>query len=167
MVARSAVSRHAVRKVDDHRVVALRLKVVDDEGEVLEETPEDAPYVYLHGQDQLLGPVERALDGKEPGDRVELTVPPDDAFGERLAQPERTVPRDVLPSDVEPRPGTAIALEEDGEIFPVWIVAATDAHLRVSLSHPWAGKQVTFEAEVLKVREPTPEELERGRPDGV
>ena len=56
-----------------------------------------------------------------------------------------------------------IAIVDDGVSLPAWVVRATDAHVVVSLSHPWANGAVKMVAEVLKIREADADELEEGR----
>lgn len=161
------MSRDEAVKVARDRVVALRFTLKDDAGDLLEEGTDDDPLVYLHGHGELLDAIEAALEGKEVGDRTTLTLPPEDGFGPREDDAERTLPRDLIPEDEPLEPGTAFAIEDDGEVTPVWVVRATDTHVVVSLCHPYAGKTVTFELEVLKIRDATEGELEHGHSHGL
>ena len=161
------MSRDEAVKVTKDRVVALRFTLKDDDGELLEEGTDEEPLVYLHGHGELIDGLEAVIEGKEVGDRATVTLPPEEAFGEIEEDGERTLPRDLIPEDEPLEPGTAFAIEDDGDVLPVWVVRATDAHIIVSLSHPYAGKTVTFDVEVLKIREATEEELEHGHSHGL
>ena len=59
------------------------------------------------------------------------------------------------------------SLLSDGELLPVWVVRATRSHVVVSLSHPYAGKTLTFQLDVVRVRDASPEELASGRAHGL
>lgn len=161
------MSRDKAVKVEQDRVVVLRFTLKDDAGNLLDEGTDEEPLVYLHGHEELLDPVEEALAGKEVGDRTSVTLTPEEGFGRKIDDAERTLPRDLLPEDAPVEPGTAFAIEDDGDLTPVWVVRATDAHVVVSLCHPYAGKTVTFDLEVLKIRDATEEELEHGHAHGL
>src|SRR5262245_54579379 len=62
-------------------VVTLKYSLFDAEGQLIEESKE--PIVYLHGgYDKTFPKVEEALGNKQPGDKVSVTMEPEDAFGE-------------------------------------------------------------------------------------
>src|SRR5690606_14654797 len=129
---------------------------------VLEEASEAAPFVYLHGRDNLVPALETALSGREVGERFEVELEADEAFGRPREGEEQVIPRDVLPLDVTIPPGTSISIRDDDEVRPAWIVREVGNHLVIRLSHPLAAERVRFELEVLKVRDARPDELARG-----
>jgi FKBP-type peptidyl-prolyl cis-trans isomerase SlyD len=160
-----AVTRQRADKVEDGRVVALSFTLTTEKGEERASASSDAPFVYLHGHGELLEILETNLSGREVGERFTLEIPPNEGFGVEEADPERVIPRDAL--GAEPVVGAQIVIEDDGDRRPAWIVRATPAHVVLRLSHPWANGTMKLDAEVLKIREATEAELERGRAETI
>lgn len=155
-------------KIEDNRVVALTFVLTDvDGGEELERATESEPLLYLHGHDNLMPGLEAALAGRGVGDRFEVELAPDDAFGPRIPDAERIVPRDAFPGDVELEAGMELAMESDGELIPFWIKEVMDDHVRIDLNHPFSGRTVRFSGEITRIREATREELDHGHPHGL
>ena len=147
-------------RVETDNVVVLTFSVRDGE-RLLMEAGVDAPFVYLHGRGALIASLEEALTGREVGERFEFALDPSVGFGVPRADPERVIPRDVLPEGPL-APGLSLTLRDDDGEHPAWVVREVGNHVVVSLSHPLSAKAGVFEAEVLKVREATVRELERG-----
>jgi FKBP-type peptidyl-prolyl cis-trans isomerase SlyD len=150
-------------KIAKDTVVSLRYELFDAEGELLEKTEE--PVSYLHGgYDGIFPTVEEALHGKNVGDKCNVTMQPDDAFGEYDHQLVEVEPRSSFPKEVavgmqfEGAPESAD--EEDFLLFTV--VDVTDDEVTVDGNHPLAGKTLTFNCTVTGVRPATAEELEHG-----
>jgi FKBP-type peptidyl-prolyl cis-trans isomerase SlyD len=144
-------------------VVSLRYELFDSEGELLEKIED--PVSYLHGgYDGIFPLVEEALHGKKTGDHCEVTMQPDDAFGEYDHTLVEVEPRNAFPNDVEVgmqfEGGPENSEEEDFILFTV--VDVTDDEVTVDGNHPLAGKALTFNCTVTGVRPATAEELEHG-----
>jgi FKBP-type peptidyl-prolyl cis-trans isomerase SlyD len=112
---------------------------------------------YLHGgYGGLLPGLERAVEGKAPGETVSVQLEPEDAFGEYDA--------DLLRLEPAERYGEGIAagmeVEEDGSLYLVTDVAGGKVVL--DGNHPLAGMALRFVLEVLAVRIAKPEEISRG-----
>ncbi len=150
-------------KIAKDTVVSLRYELFDSEGELLEKIED--PVSYLHGgYDGIFPLVEEALHGKKTGDHCEVTMQPDDAFGEYDHTLVEVEPRNAFPNDVEVgmqfEGGPENSEEEDFILFTV--VDVTDDEVTVDGNHPLAGKALTFNCTVTGVRPATAEELEHG-----
>jgi len=87
-------------RIDPGTVVTIAYELRDADGEALEE--EGAEMAYLHGGFGGIFPkVEAALEGKNPGDEMAVTLEPDDAFGEYDAELLRVEPRNRFPAEIE------------------------------------------------------------------
>jgi FKBP-type peptidyl-prolyl cis-trans isomerase SlyD len=112
---------------------------------------------YLHGgYGELFAALERVLEGKAPGESVQIQLEPEDAFGEYDA--------DLLRVEPAERYGEGLAVgmevEEDERFYTVTNVAAGKAVL--DGNHPLAGIALRFSCEVVSVRSAKPEEISRG-----
>jgi FKBP-type peptidyl-prolyl cis-trans isomerase SlyD len=141
-------------------VVALDLELADLWGNPLQ-TQERIR--YLHGHDEILPALERALEGKEAGGKLALKLEPEDAFGEYDERLLRVEPRAGFPEVLEAGmqfegvPGG----EQDGVIYTVTDVAGDKVVL--DGNHPLAGIAIEFRATVREVRGATADEIEAGR----
>jgi FKBP-type peptidyl-prolyl cis-trans isomerase SlyD len=111
---------------------------------------------YLHGgYGELLEALERALDGRSPGEAVQLQLEPEQAFGEYDAELLRVEPA--------ARYGEGIAIgmevEEDARFYRITDVAGGKVVL--DANHPLAGMALRFSLEIVTVRSASPEEIRR------
>ena len=119
------------------------------------QAPSDLTYLP-GGYGELLAALERALEGKAPGESVRIQLEPEDAFGEYDA--------DLLRLEPAERYGEGIAVgmevEEDARLYIVTDIAGGKAVL--DGNHPLAGIALRFSLEVLAVRSAKPEEIAQG-----
>jgi FKBP-type peptidyl-prolyl cis-trans isomerase SlyD len=153
-------------RIDSGTVVTLEYEVRNVDGQPLEEA--DAKMAYLHGGFGGIFPkVEEALEGQEVGHEFEVTLDPDDAFGEYDAELMRVEPRDTFPETLEVGmqfEGVPGDNEDEARIYTVTDIAADQ--VVVDANHPWAGERLWFRCVVKDVRRATPEELRHGHPHG-
>lgn len=155
-------------KVTPPCVVSLTWKLTDTLGDVLDEC--DEPVECLVGGHDLLASIERALEGREPGERLQLHLEPKDAFGdfdERLIflEPRSAFPRELevgmafegLPPGCNPEaPRDRIYFVS--EIYP--------DHVVLDGNHPLAGMALRLSLHLHGVREATVDEVGRGSAGG-
>ena len=153
-------------RIESGRVVRLEYEMKDCDGEPVED--ENASLEYLHGGFGGIFPkVEEALEGKDVGHEVKLTLEPDDAFGEYDAQLLRVEPRDRFPKEIE------IGMHFEGvpgdradEAMIYTVTDVTPDSVVVDGNHPLAGERLFFRAKVSGVRAATEEEMEHGHVHG-
>jgi FKBP-type peptidyl-prolyl cis-trans isomerase SlyD len=153
-------------RIEPGRVVRLEIELKDCDGESVED--EGAELEYLHGGFGGIFPkVEQALDGKEVGQEVAVTLEPEDAFGEYDAELLRVEPRASFPATLEVGmrfEGVPGDREEEALIYTVTDV--TPDTVVVDGNHPLAGERLWFRAKVSDIRVATPEELAHGHVHG-
>lgn len=136
-----------------------------ESGELIETTGGDTPLAYLHGSGVLVPGLEEALAGCSAGQRVDLDLPPEKAFGVPSGREPARVRRTELPRGTDWAPGMSIVVRaEDGTLAELWVTRAKGAWVWVSADHPLAGKMVSFEVVVAAVRVASPEEQAHGHP---
>jgi FKBP-type peptidyl-prolyl cis-trans isomerase SlyD len=153
-------------QISSGTVVTLQYEVRDAKGRPLEE--EGATLTYLHGGFGGIFPkVEEALDGKAVGDEANLTLEPDDAFGEYDAELIRVEPRDRFPKEIEVgMQFEGVPDDEENEAIIYRVTDVTPEKVVVDANHELAGERLWFRATVQDVRKATDEELEHGHAHG-
>ena len=134
--------------------MSLRLEIHDAQGVKLEAASD---HTYLHGgYGEMLPALERALEGKAPGESVMLQLEPEDAFGEYDADLLRVEPAERYGKGIV----AGMEVEEDSRFYTVTDVA--DGKVVLDGNHPLAGMALRFSCEVLTVRSAKAEEISRG-----
>jgi FKBP-type peptidyl-prolyl cis-trans isomerase SlyD len=154
-------------KIAKDTVVSLSYELFDSTGDLLEQV--EIPISYLHGgYDGIFPLVEEALQGKGVGDKISVTMQPDDAFGEYEHGLVEVESRSSFPKEVavgmQFEGGPEGADDDDYMMFTV--IEVTDDEVTVDGNHPLAGKTLTFDCTVTGVRPATGEELAHGHVHG-
>ena len=155
--------------ITQDQVVSIHYTLTDDGGEVLDSSGDGAPLSYLHGRGNLIPGLERELAGKSPGDKLQVKIPPADAYGEYDRALVQRVPRRTLKGVPNVRVGMRLHAQTEQGPRAVTVTQVTGDMVTLDGNHPLAGKNLNFEVEVTGVREATAEELSHGHvhgPDG-
>ncbi len=147
-------------------VVTLHYKVSAEDGTQLDSSEGKEPLTVMHGRRFLIEGLEEALEGREKGDAFSVTVEPEKAYGHRADALVQKVPKTMFEGmDVEV--GMSFrATTPQGE-QSVIVVETSEEEVVVDGNHPLAGVPLTFEVEVVDVRDATAEELEHGHAHGA
>ena len=150
-------------KIAKDTVVSLNYELFDSSGELLEKVEEQISYLH-GGYDGIFPLVEEALHGKSVGEKIGVTMQPDDAFGEYDHSLVEVEPRSSFPKEVAVGMQFEGAPEasDDEDFLLFTVVEVTDDEVTVDGNHPLAGKTLTFNCTVTGVRKATAEELEHG-----
>lgn len=145
-----------------NRVVSIEYTLTGEDGSVLDTSRGDEPISYVHGSGTLVEALEEIMEGKGPSDTIKLTLPPEKAYGVRDDSIIFTLPRAQFGPGDEPEIGMQIMLQGDGDGRMVTVVAKDENEVTVDGNHPLAGLTLTFDVEIVDVREATAEEIEHG-----
>jgi FKBP-type peptidyl-prolyl cis-trans isomerase SlyD len=148
--------------VSSGKLVALTYRITDEGGSVLEHN--DLPVSYIHGgQVELVGGMDRRIEGCRVGDEVEFRVTPDQGFG--LHDPSLTFTDNIDNVPPEFRVlGAEVPMQSDsGEVRSFFVTRIANGRLTVDGNHPLAGKTLSVRVKITEVREPTRDELVEDR----
>ncbi|MFE3189772.1 peptidylprolyl isomerase [Nocardia sp. NPDC059240] len=149
------------------KVVSIEYTLTDDDGEVLDTSVGDEPLIYLHGAENIVDGLEKALEGRNAGDEVVVVVEPEDGYGEYLAELVSTVERDAFVGIDELEVGMEFEAEApDGDSQIVVVRAVDGDEVTIDANHPLAGQRLHFAVKVIDIRDATADELEHGHPHG-
>ncbi|NDJ56079.1 peptidylprolyl isomerase [Enterobacteriaceae bacterium 4M9] len=153
-------------KVAKDLVVSLAYQVRTEDGVLVDESPVSAPLDYLHGHGSLISGLEKALEGHDVGDKFDVNVGANDAYGQFDDNLVQRVPKDVFMGVDELQVGMRFLAETDQGPVPVEITEVGDDYVVVDGNHMLAGQNLNFSVEVVAIREATAEELAHGHVHG-
>jgi len=146
-------------KIEKDKVVQFNYKLSDSNQNQLEQSDSKVPMAYLHGHGNLLKGLENALDGKEVGDSFSITLEPKDAYGEFQDNAEQRIPMKHLQGAKNWKKGMIGVVETKQGRKQVTVVKAGKFMVTVNFNHPFAGKTLTFEVDIVDIRDATAEEV--------
>ena len=138
-----------------------------EDGSVFDSTEEQgSPLEFQVGANQVIEGFEKAIVAMDLDEEKEITLKPDEAYGERQDDMVRDIPKENMPADELEEGMTLMATLPTGMQVPVTVVKITDDHVKIDLNHPLAGKSISFEFELLDLRDATEEEMKAGHIHG-
>lgn len=154
----------AAQQSVEHGIIVKLEYTLQIEEELVESTDDDGPIEFLQGYGEIIPGLEAALYGMEVNQEKEVTVDPDDGYGEYDDDAFEEVPLEIFPEEMDLSLGMPVELyDEDAEETVEGFISEirTDTVL-IDLNHPLAGETLNFKVKVVGLRAPTPEELEHG-----
>jgi FKBP-type peptidyl-prolyl cis-trans isomerase SlyD len=148
------------------KVVTIHYTLTDKDGEVLDSSVGEEPLSYLHGRGNIIIGLEKALDGKKAGEKLQVTVAPEEAYGEKNESLVMQVPRAAFKDIEDLQPGMRFQIQGNEGVQVVTVTDIAETEVTVDGNHPLAGEELTFDVEVTDVREATEEELSHGHVHG-
>ncbi len=159
------VTIYPTMKIAQNTVITLNYSMFDKDNQLIDKNVE--PIVYLHGgYDNILPPVEAALEGHGVGDTVKVSMKAEEAFGEIEDSLIREEDVGLFPPDIEVGMMFETRDPETEEAHHFRITHIDAGKVTVDGNHPLAGMPLRFEATVLDVREATDEEIVHGHVHG-
>ncbi|MBU2862808.1 peptidylprolyl isomerase [Reinekea forsetii] len=139
---------------------------LSEAGKQIESSFDTDPLVYLHGHSGMLEGVEAALEGKAAGDKIEVTLSPEKAYGEIKENAIQRIPLKHLQGAKKWKAGMTAIVESNQGRKQVTLVKVGKFNADCDLNHPLAGKTLDFSIEILNVRTAEPEEVAHGHVHG-
>ncbi len=153
--------------IANQHVVAIDYTLSNDAGEVIDSSAGAEPLVYLHGAGNIIAGLENALAGKAVGDELEVSIEPEDAYGEYSAELITNLGREMFEGVEELEVGMQFhASAPDGGMQIVTIRDVDGDQVTIDGNHPLAGQQLNFKVKVVSVRAASEEEVAHGHVHG-
>ena len=123
-----------------------------DDGSVFDSSEGRDPLSFKLGQGQVVPGFEKAILGMGAGEKKTEKIRSAEAYGPRLDQLTFTVPRENLPPGYDPQVGEMLRMEtRDGRQMDVAVTDSDEGFVKLDANHPLAGKDLTFEIELVKI----------------
>lgn len=157
-------------QIEKNKVVTFHYKVNEVGQEALEDSRGGEPLVYLHGHGSMIPGVEEALTGKKAGEHLEVTVPPEKAYGPRSDEAVQRVSKSHIVGahkGTRFEPGMMVQVNTPHGPRSVIVVKVGMTTLDVDANHPLAGRTLEFVIDVVDVRDASEEEITHGHAHGA
>ena len=131
--------------------VTLHFAIKLENGDVVDSTFDKQPASFTVGDGSLLPGFEMALYGLKSGDRRSLPITPDQGFGQPNPQNVQVMPRSAFAA-MELSEGLLVIFNDAANAeLPGVVKAFDETHVTVDFNHPLAGKNLTFDVEIIEV----------------
>ena len=151
--------------LEDNKVGLIEYKLTDETGETIDASNGN-PLAYLHGHGNLIPGLEKELAGKAVGDKFTTTVSAAEGYGERVDALIQTVPASMFQGVDNIEIGMRFEAQSEQGMHSVEVTAVEDGNVTVDGNHPLAGVALTFDIEIMGVRDATDEEIEHKHAHG-
>lgn len=122
------------------------------DGSVFDSSRSREPLEFKIGSGSLIPGFEKAVLGLSIGESTKVDIPSGEAYGEVRDEMIISVERDKLPADIDPQVGMQLQVQQpNGQAMPVVISEVNDTHITIDANHPLAGRDLTFEIELVEV----------------
>jgi peptidylprolyl isomerase len=139
----------AIKKGD---IVFVHYTGTLDDGNEFDSSRGRDPLEFVMGGGMIIPGFEAAVEGKNTGNSVSVTIPPEKAYGEHSKEMVLVVPRSELPRHIDPEPGMWLQLETEQGDLDVLISRVTDTEVELDGNHPLAGETLHFAIDIVDVK---------------
>ena len=148
------------------KVVTFHYTLSNADGEEMESTRDKIPMVYLHGGNNIISGLEKAMEGRSINDKFSATIEPENAYGVRNENNIQRIPLKRLKGIGKISIGQILSMQTNNGPVQVTVLKVGRFNADVDGNHPLAGQQLTFDVEITDIRDATGEETTHGHAHG-
>jgi len=150
-------------KVGKDKVVLMHYTLKNDAGDVIDSSDGADPLPFLQGHGNIIPGLESALEGSKVGDKLDVSIKPEEGYGERMKDAIQEIPSSALKGVDDVKVGMQLqSQDQDGNAFLVNVTKIEDDKITVDANHPLAGQTLHFSVSIESVRKAEAEELSHG-----
>ncbi|MBJ6137051.1 FKBP-type peptidyl-prolyl cis-trans isomerase [Marinobacter litoralis] len=153
-------------QIEKNKVVLFHYSVRDEQDNVVETSRGGLPNAYLHGHGGVIQGLEEALEGRETGEVFSVTISPEKAYGPRKPDAIQRVPVKHLMGAKRWKKGMVAQVQTEQGPRHVVVAKVGLKFADVDTNHPMAGRTLTFDIEIIEVRDADAEEIAHGHAHG-
>lgn len=146
-----------------NEIVSIEYEVRDGD-KVVDSNIGGTPLVFMFGKGQIIPGLENGIVDMSIGEKGEILVKAEDAYGEYNAEAKQEVPKDQF-AGIDLEVGMSLYGQgEDGGTVQVVVQEIGDENVIIDFNHPLAGKDLSFVVSINNIREASTEEAMTGIP---
>lgn len=141
-----------MEKVKDGDTISLHYTGSLDDGTVFDSSEGGQPLSFTVGSGQVIAGFDDGVRGMEVGETKDITIAPENAYGEYHEELVRVVPKSAFPPNVTPAVGLGFELElPSGQTLPVRIIDVEDDNVTLDANHLLAGENLNFKVRLISI----------------
>lgn len=148
-------------------VALIDYTLTNDAGDVIDSSAGGEPLAYLHGHQNIIPGLEKALAGKVAGDSLKVSIPAAEGYGEQNPALVEEVPRHLFQGVEQIEVGMQFHAQTGQGMQVITVSGVNGDTITVDGNHPLAGQTLHFDVTVKEVRAASQEELDHGHVHGV
>ena len=122
------------------------------DGTIFDSSRERHPLQFTIGEGKVIAGFEQAVIGMKIGEHKTARIPMEQAYGPHREDMVVTMDRSKLPSGLDPKIGQRLEMTQvDDQTSLVTVIDATESTLTLDANHPLAGKELTFDIELVGI----------------
>lgn len=156
-------------KIETNVVATVAYILKNSKGEVLDQASAEDGFEYLHGHENIVPGLEKALTGAAVGDKLSVSVTADEGYGDYDPSLIQKVEKGKFPPDLRSKlkVGEMLQVDTGNGWGVVTVKEITPTHIELDGNHELAGEDLFFDVEIVALRPATPEEIEHGHAHGL
>jgi len=122
------------------------------DGKVVDSSEGKPPLTYTQGVGEIVPGLEEQMVGLKVGDKKSIVVTPENAYGEHNPKAMQKVPKTAFKDPKALRVGSIVSGQAQGKEFEAIVASLDDKDVTLDFNHPFAGKTLNFDIEVVSVQ---------------
>lgn len=155
-------------QISKNKVVAMNYILKDEKGQVIDSSEGREPLAFIQGTGQIIPGLEKEMEGKKKGDKIQAVIAPENAYGLYLPEMVQEVPLSGFQGEENEKlqEGMQVRVETNNGPAIAMVSKIENDTVTLDLNHPLADTTLHFDVEVMDVRDATEEELSHGHVHG-
>lgn len=149
-------------EIANNTVVSIDYTLTGDDGQVIDSSEGREPLQYLHGHQNIIPGLEKAIEGRSEGEELEVAIQPDEGYGPYRDELVQDVPKEAFAGVDKVEPGMTFQAESNAGPMTVTVKEVGEETVTVDGNHMLAGQVLNFKVVIKNVREATEEEVSEG-----
>ncbi len=118
-----------------------------ENGTVFDSSHGREPLEFEAGGEQMMPGLSKAVVGMHIGEAKTVTIPPEEAFGERREGLQQRIPLEAVSEEI--RVGDQIHAQLNNRTLVFWVIEVGDDFAVIDPNHPLAGHTLIFDVELV------------------
>lgn len=141
----------SIAKVGDQ--VAVHYTGKHSDGSIFDSSEGKTPLEFQIGSGMVIKGFDDGVTGMSIGDKKTIIIPAAEAYGEHSTENTVSIERTQIPTHIELAIGASLNMHQDeGQVVEVLITDISETHVTLDANHPLAGKDLTFDLELVSIQ---------------